>query len=343
MLKTVFHFGVWCFGVTALAQGPAHVDWYQAYQNKLNVNNSRYPAPNRPDLSLELHYAYARYIMDGYLFMYQKTGNTAYLNYFIAKADTFFSPVYFRDYMYDDPNGYNDGYRGWGSAEPFMMDKALPVNIQQSTWYAMKLQVKDTTVDGLVLTQARVWLNSSLVYQDQYYPSRSSVTVGALPQGTIALLSGWSHTVFRNIKVVDLNSASVFYELDSSLSTFETDWTQVRGSDPNDTGDWLLNANGSDATISCDATSNPSYYTVPGGRGAGKYAALVLTKPGSLSLTNYEVASAGSSCRVSLGVATNLSWWSHRHSSTITQAWSTVLLPAWLPRIRNVRNYELTG
>jgi parallel beta-helix repeat protein len=122
--------------------------------------------------------------------------------------------------------------------------------------------------------------------------------------GTVALLSGWAKTSFRNIVVKDL-SGNILYDLVSSWETFNDDWKSIQNEDPviypYDAADWLFDAE--TMIISCDATTNtpgPFYYPYaagdpdnfglpPSGAANGKYAVLVLKVPNSLDWRNYIV------------------------------------------------------
>ncbi len=283
-----------------------HVDWFQRYTSgepirQDDVNNI---APDNPTLQYNwIGYNYGRYMMLGWLQMYEVTRDQVYLNRFTELADRMFiQSTYFRDVglcaqsAVNDPNGANghqDGYLGWGNRERLYTKKALSIPVTQHTQYHCRMRIEDVTVNGLVRHQIRFWVNGTLEYEEEYDPFRTTdfSPIGVFSNGTIALLSGWSETRFWNV-VVRQNTGSgwtTFYNLNNSLQTFPTDWQRVAVSgQPSYTAEWSLNDN---HEIYCNAAddSPPGYPTGSDFLGRGKYAALVLVRSGSTNLLNTEI------------------------------------------------------
>lgn len=171
----------------------------------------------------------------------------------------------------------------------------------------MRVEIKDTIVGGVARTILRTLFDNTTVFETFYaQSSRNPDNVVSVPYvydhpGTIALLSGWASTKYRNVVVRDLNQNTIFYNLNSSIGTFNSDWLRVRNPDHSiDTGEWFLNQ--STGEVSCDATTNGTgfYYPynpnepqnhgiLPDGSANGKYAALVLVKSGATDLRNCQI------------------------------------------------------
>lgn len=266
------------------AQEPPPQDWYQRY---VNVRPSSYPSSYYPYYfySYGLTYAFARPVLKTYWWMYEKSRDAWYLDQFVVRANQLFDATHFTDYRWGEPNGYDDGFKGWGAKWVGNNDLALPFSVQQNTWYHFRFRVEG--IPSTSNTHIRLWINSILVFDEVYNPNRPS-TIGAFPKGTVALLSGWAITRFKNITVYDLLTNSFFYDLNESISTFDSDWERVAGENPIDTGEWLLNVLTGEV-FSDAATTNPSFYDDPNGRGLGKYSALVLVREGATDIEDYEV------------------------------------------------------
>jgi len=260
-----------------------------------------YPRSAWPDVHLieaqyEMAYDQMRYNLSSILYMYKTTKLQSYLTEFVSQANTAFQAPYY----VDGDNGCADGFLGWGNyrAGVYQGGKWLGENLQQNTWYSMTVEVKDTTFNGTQSTRLRTWFNNGVLFETFYH---SSLPLVYNHSGTIAILAGWSSTKFRNIVVRDLDQDGEFYNLNSSLATFDSDWLRVwNPAHPIDTGEWFLDFY--TGVISCDATANGAgfYYPYdpnepqnhgiePDGSANGKYAALVLLKGEATLLRNYRV------------------------------------------------------
>lgn len=276
--------------------GPAQpLDWYNVYMHVAPAYPRNYfttPSPpiDMNELQYTMAYEHGRYNLSSILFMYKATKNASFLQEFADQAATTFSSTYFQD----GDNGANDGFLGWG-----MRRKSNPIYLRepftQNSWHHIKIRVQDTTIQGTLRTRIQTTFNN------QFFEGWLTNTYGF--DGTIALLSGWSKSAYKNVIVRDLSSGQTYYDLNSSLGTFATDWNPMVSfvaGEESYTAPWVLDVPSGE--IRCDATENtpgPFYYPwvpnppnnpmPPNGTGTGKYAALVLMKSGSLSLRDYEI------------------------------------------------------
>lgn len=288
-------------------------DWDHEYRTRILHSPFDFaPSPSADNHQTFMAYDVGRYSVPAAVYMYRTSRDTSFMEKARDQIRDMFGPNYFQD----GTNGANDGFLGWkfkrGEAINF-----VPGGIPRNQWQTAKIKVED-----LNATQSRV----SVTVNGQTF---QETTTSSYNSGTVALLSGWAKTSFRNIVIRDPNG-TILYDLNREGGTFNADWARVANpSSPNDTAYWTIQrtrddvAEGEDGPegveepesgpemppptsayiISSDATSNspgPYYYPFAAnalynfgkpasGAADGKYSALVFNRAGFTSLRAYEV------------------------------------------------------
>lgn len=283
---------------------PLPYDWYQEYNTRFPsspfdpANNP--PLPNAENHQTFMAYDVGRYSIPAAVYMYQATKDTHYLEAAREQINSMFSPSYFQD----GTNGANDGFLGWRFSRSDGINHVTG-GIPKNVWQHTHVRVED-----LNATQTKV----SLTINGQTF---QETTNAYYDSGTIALLSGWAKTSFKNIVIRDLRGA-VLYNLNSEGGSFANDWERVSNpSSANDTGLWSIQlVQEAEETefpetpialgtyvISSDSTTNtptPFFYPFDpqalynfgkpaSGAADGKYSALVFKRPGFENRRSYEV------------------------------------------------------
>ena len=279
---------------------PTGFDWYAEFLRCFPERPLEDPGLRGlfvPSPPYGMAYYMGRYALNALAYLYRATGETRFLREGLNQLAQMFDPD---SWFEDGENGADDGLLGWGYRRSDGID-AVPGGPAIGAWHPFHYRVR-TDAAGIVTFR--------LTVGGQTFEERST---GAEPSGAIALLSGWSQTSFRDL-VVTRPDGGLIYELNASPNTFEADWAPVHNEDlaafPHDTGVWSLvyeagvEADGlGGPVITCDATSNdpqPFYFPdspdgpeddfIPyDGWTDGKFAALVLVRPGADALADGDI------------------------------------------------------
>ncbi len=249
--------------------------------------------PEDPQLGFSLGYSAGRYALPAWIEAFQvdhRDSNLAHLSFVI---DTLLGYERFRDTSSNvialsvSPNGYIDGFRGWGNIRWFSFFSLPPEDsITQGKSFRYIIRI-DTTDD--IRFRARVWIRPDSntintdttlpIYDVTCLPWRAITGHDSLQVGTIALLSGWSKTHFKQLKIFRINPSgnkTLLYDAANRAadSLLHSDWSFV--GDTNYTAgwnQWKIEPNGD---IWCDAaSSSPLSYSGGIHKFVGKYSALV--------------------------------------------------------------------
>lgn len=310
----------------AQASLPMSRDWHPVWisSEQKNTDNFITPkerwriSPTYPDIAQRFSYDQSSYIIPAYLLAAQVAGissqdKTRYHTMAGAYLGYMFNPaLYYVDVpanIASDPNGLQDGYRGWANrtspGTSFTSNRVIGESIDQNVWYDIRIQVTDSTDENnppiRVGTRVEVWVSrtgaqppTEPVYSEMYNPRASprelinnvDATNERFPFGTIALLSGWSDTRFKDIVVTDIrvrNQPVTVYRSSDRLLTFLSDWapvvdTMVAAAD-NITADYLHSnwtVDTQSGEIRCNAASTAPLGVPVTSRFFGKYAAVLL-------------------------------------------------------------------
>lgn len=266
---TAFALGLW-LSITLAAgvssqQLPISRDWYERWQtlennNTINLALQRFPQwvpTTRWDVAQRFQYEPSQFIIPAYIYASQVPSiplvdRTGYRDMTRNYFDYMFGTVDPDDYYIDvpdniaaQPNGLDDGFRGWANAR-FTSNWVIPTPIVQSAWYNVRVLVTDNGAGGTGRrTRVRVWVwqppntpPATPVYDEWYNPWRSTrlqnsgqdVANERFPFGTIALLSGWSDTRFADLEVHDITDPMnpvLRYTAVARSATFFSDWRPV--------------------------------------------------------------------------------------------------------------------
>lgn len=192
-------------------------DWDASYRSgDRSFPPEPYPRSAWPTIRLieaqyDMAYAQMRYNLSSILWMYKTRKDVSYLTEFVNQTN----PAFQAPYFVDGDNGCADGFYGWGNKRAGVYEggKWVGGNLQRNTWYSMRVEIKDTSLNGIPSTRLRTLFNNSMVFETFYHWSRWDVGSNSWEDnpivynhsGTISLLGGWSSTKFRNIVVRDLN------------------------------------------------------------------------------------------------------------------------------------------
>ncbi len=245
-----------------------------------------------------------------------------YLRQIKNKIDTLTNDAYFRDVSLCAQNAFKgstrdgigkfaDGYKGWGFERSFDANVPLPggsIKLQAGAWY--RFRVRCENIGTQPLNRISVWfapsgqpLPAAPYYVQTYQGTTWDEDNGSVVQvldaagnvvrsdhGSVALLSAFSNSSFRNVVVYTGtgSSRSVFYDLNSRAAlyasqpaVFHSEWRKIGWSDAggSDTLVWSFSATGGQNVISC-AAADPWSGLMPLTRrtsdNKGVYAAAVL-------------------------------------------------------------------
>lgn len=293
-------------------------DWYLQYRTWITSLPLDNPPPDPNNQQGFMAYDVGRYAVPASVYMYRTSQEISFLEDARDQINKMFSPTYFTD----GSNGATDGFLGWKFARGDGISY-VPGGIPRNTWLHAKIQVTDL---NSLQSQVSMTYNGTTFTEVTNNVNPNTHIPFAYPSGTIALLSGWAKTSFRNI-VIRNQAGAVIYDLNRHGGTFASDWERIYDPTfPNDTGYWTIQRTREDEAddpveiepevgspseappmsgsyvISSDATTNtpgPFYYPFDGnsyynfgrpasGAATGKYSGLVFKRLG-LQERNYEI------------------------------------------------------